>query len=199
MAVTERLMGSGNFSLNFSQEFTPTEIIESISEWGHIVLTPQEIDVNTLSDSDILSSSRYTGIVLNRQLEEGIVTINGTGLQLYLGDGNSKGMVIAESKNIGKVRTYTNTTLAETLFNSTVSTGKPYGIFRNESGNTQAITQGTIYEPASTYIGSHFVQTALGALKEVAEFLNVEYKINADGTLDAGPPANLFVGVFSIV
>ena len=82
MAVTERLMGSGNFSLNFSQEFTPTEIIESISEWGHIVLTPQEIDVNTLSDSDILASSRYTGIVLNRQLEEGIVTINGTGLQL---------------------------------------------------------------------------------------------------------------------
>ena len=90
MAVTERLMGQGNFSVNFSQEFTPTEIIESIKEWGHIVITPNEIDVNTLSDSDILSTSRYTGIVLNRALEEGIVSINGTGLQLYLGDGNLK-------------------------------------------------------------------------------------------------------------
>ena len=104
-------------------------------------------------------------------------------------------MVIAESKNIGKVRTYTNTTLAETLFNSTVSSGKPFGIFRNELGSTQAITQGTIHEPASTYIGSHFVQTALGALKEVSEFLNIEYKINANGTIDAGPSANLFAGV----
>ena len=188
-------MGSGNFSVTFSQEFTPTEIIESIKEWGHIVITPNEIDVATLSDSDILSTARYTGIVLNRALEEGVVSINGSGLQLYLGDGNSKGMVIAESKNIGKVRVYTNTTLAESLFNSTVSTGKPFGILRNESGNTQAITQGTIYEPSSTYIGQHFVQTALGALKEVTEYLNVEYKINANATIDAGPPANLFNGV----
>jgi len=195
VAVTERLMGQGNFSVTFSQEFTPTEIIESIKEWGHIVITPNEIDVNTLSDSDILSTSRYTGIVLNRALEDGVVSINGTGLQLYLGDGNSKGMVIAESKNIGKVRVYTNTTLAESLFNSTVSSGKPFGIMRNESGSTQAITQGTIYEPSTTYIGQHFVQTALGALKEVTEYLNVEYRINANSTIDAGPPANLFNGV----
>ena len=188
-------MGQGNFSVTFSQEFTPTEIIESIKEWGHIVITPNEIDVDTLSDSDILSVSRYTGIVLNRALEEGVVSINGTGLQLYLGDGQSKGMVIAESKNIGKVRVYTNTTLAESLFNSTVSSGKPFGILRNEAGNTQAITQGTIYEPSGTYIGQHFVQTALGALKEVIEYLNVEYRINANATIDAGPKANLFNGV----
>ena len=123
MAVTERHMGVGNFTVSFSQEFTPTEIIESIKEWGHIVITPQEVDVNTLTDADVLSTSRYTGIVLNRSLEEGVVDISGQGLQLYLGDGQSKGMVIAESKNVGKVRVYTNTTLAETLFNSSVSTG----------------------------------------------------------------------------
>jgi len=54
MAVTERHMGVGNFTVSFSQEFTPTEIIESIKEWGHIVITPQEVDVNTLSDADVL-------------------------------------------------------------------------------------------------------------------------------------------------
>ena len=129
MAVTERLMGAGNFTVSFSQEYTPTAIIESIKEeWGHIVVTPQEVDVDTMSDSDILSASRYTGIVLNRSLEEGLVTVNGQGLELYLGDGAGKGMVIAESNNVGKVRTYTNATLSETLFNSTVQTGKPFGI-----------------------------------------------------------------------
>jgi len=195
MAVTERLMGQGNFNLNFSQEFTPTEIVETIKEWGHIVITPQEIDVDTLSDSEILDISRYTGIVLNRTLEEGVVTISGTGLQLYLGDGAGKGMVIAESNNIGKVRTYTAATLTESLFNSTVSTGKPYGIMRDESGNLQAIRQGTITNPSGTYTGQHFVETALSALKFISETLGTEYRINMDGTIDAGTASNLFAGV----
>ena len=197
MAITERLMAPGNFTVNFSQEFTPTAIIESIKEWGHIVITPQEIDVDTLNDSDILSASRYTGIVLNRTLEEGIVTVAGQGLELYMGDGSGKGMVIAESNNIGKVRTYTNVTLSEALFNSVVSSGKPYGIMRDETGASQAIIQGTIYNPATLYTGQHFVETALSALKFVSEILNTEYRVNPNGTLDAGPPANLFVGVGS--
>ena len=195
MAVTERLMGAGNFDVSFSQSETPTEIVETIKEWGHIVLTPNQVDINTLSDAQILSSARYTGIVLNRSLEENVVSITGQGLQLYLGDGQSKGMVIAESKNIGKVRNYVGTTLAETLFNSTAQTNKPLGIMRTEAGNSQAITQGTITNPAGTYTGSHFVQTALSALKEISEQLNTEYKLNPNGTIDAGPPANLFQGV----
>ena len=188
-------MGAGSFNVDFSQSETPTEVVEAIKEWGHIVLTANQVDINTLSDAQILSTARYTGIILNRSLEENVVSITGQGLQLYLGDGQSKGMVIAESKNIGKVRNYIGTTLAETLFNSTAQTNKPLGIMRTEAGNSQAITQGTITNPAGTYTGSHFVQTALGALKEVSEQLNVEYKINANGTIDAGPSANLFVGV----
>ena len=188
-------MGPGNFTVTFSQEFTPTAIIEAIKEWGHIVITPQEIDIDTLSDSEILNSARYTGIVLNRTLEEGSVQINGQGLELYMGDGNAKGMVIAESNNVGKVRNYTTTTLAETLFNSTAQTNKPLGIMLDEAGNSQAITQGTISNPVATYTGSHFVETALSALKFVCEILNVEYRVNANATLDAGPQANLFEGV----
>ena len=157
MAVTTRLMSPGNYSVNFSQEFTPTEIIEAIQEWGHIVITPQQVDVDTLADSDILSAATYTGIVLNRTLEEGVVTVSGQGLELYMGDGAAKGMVIAESNNVGKVRIYTGTTLAEALFNSTAQTNKPLGIMLDQAGNTQAITQGTINNPAGTYTGQHFV------------------------------------------
>lgn len=203
MAVTEKLMGAGTFSINFSQEYTPTAIIESIKEWGHIVITPQSVDINSLSDSDILSSARYTGIILNRTLEEGIVSINGQGLELYMGDGSGKGMVIAESNNIGKVRIFDGVTLAEALFNSVTSTGKPYGIMRDETGALQAIQQGSIYQPTDTegenvlYSGQHFVETALSALKFICEIVNAEYRVNPNGTLDAGPAANLFVGVGS--
>ena len=188
-------MSPGNYSVNFSQEFTPTEIIEAIKEWGHIVLTPQQVDVTTLADSDILSSATYTGIVLNRTLEDGTVTVSGQGLELYMGDGAAKGMVIAESNNVGKVRVYTGTTLAETLFNSTAQTNKPLGLMLDEAGNSQAITQGTISNPTGTYTGQHFVETALSALKFVSETLDIEYRVNPQGTLDAGPAANLFNGV----
>ena len=200
MAVTEKLMGSGNFSVSFTQEYTPTAIIEAIKEWGHIVITPQAVDVTSLSDADILSAATYTGIILNRTLEEGIVSVNGQGLELYLGDGKGKGMVIAESNNVGKIRTYTDVTLAEALFNSTVQTGKPFGIMRDETGALQAITQGSIYQPQSggsnlLYSGQHFVETALSALKFICEITNAEYRVNPNGTIDAGPSGDLFVGV----
>ena len=200
MAVTEKLMGAGNFSISFTQEYTPTAVIESIKEWGHIVITPQAVDVTSLSDADILSSATYTGIVLNRTLEEGVVSVNGQGLELYLGDGKGKGMVIAESNNVGKIRTYTSVTLAEALFNSTVSSGKPFGIMRDETGALQAITQGSIFQPQSggsnlLYSGQHFVETALSALKFICEITNSEYRVNPNGTIDAGPSGDLFVGV----
>ena len=193
MAVTERLMGAGNFSVTFSQDNTPTEVIDAIQEWGHIVITPQEMDPNLYSDAEMLASARYTGIVLQKALEEGIVSINGAGLQLYLGDDKGKGMVIAENKNVGKIRTYSNDALSTVLFSGT----SPFGIMRNEAGNLQAITQGTIFDGSSTYSGSHFVETALHALKHICEDLGYEYRVNPDATLDAGPASNLFVGVNS--
>lgn len=193
MAVTERLMGAGNFSVTFSQDNTPTEVIDAIQEWGHIVITPQEMDPNLYSDAEMLASARYTGIVLQKALEEGIVSINGAGLQLYLGDDKGKGMVIAENKNVGKIRTYSNDALSTVLFSGT----SPFGIMRNEAGNLQAITQGTIFDGSATYSGSHFVETALHALKHICEDLGYEFRVNPDATLDAGPASNLFVGVNS--
>ena len=84
-------------------------------------------------------------------------------------------MVIAESKNIGKVRNYIGTTLAETLFNSTAQTNKPLGIMRTEAGNSQAITQGTITNPAGTYTGSHFRTNCIKCLK--GNIRTVKYRI----------------------
>ena len=184
-------MGAGNFSVTFSQDNTPTDVIDAVQEWGHIVITPQEMDPNLYSDAEMLSSARYTGIVLQKVLEEGIVSINGSGLQLYLGDDRGKGMVIAQNKNVGNIRTYTNSALSTVLF----SASEPYGIMLDESGNSQAITQGTITDGTDTYSGSHFVETALHALKHICEDLGYEFRVNPDATLDAGAPSVLFTGV----
>ncbi len=186
-------MGAGNFGVSFLQDQTPSEIIDAIQEWGHIVITPQEMNPDLYDDSAMLASARYTGIVLSKSLEEGVVQVSGKGLQLYLGDDRGKGMVIAENKNLGKARTYTNLSLSSVLFQSST----PYGIMRNEAGNLQAITQGTIYDGSSTYSGTHFVETSLHALKHICEDLGYEFRVNQDATVDAGPAANLFTGVNS--
>ena len=191
MAITERLMGAGSFGVTFLQDQTPSEIIDSINEWGHIVVTPQEMNPDLFDDASMLAAARYTGIVLSKTLEEGVVTVAGQGLQLYLGDDRGKGMVIAENKNIGSKRDYTNLPLSSALFQSS----SPFGIMRDASGNLQAITQGTIHDGSSTYTGSHFVETALHALKHMCETLSFEFRVNPDATLDAGPAANLFTGV----
>lgn len=186
-------MGAGNFGVSFLQDQTPSEIIDAIQEWGHIVITPQEMNPDLYDDSAMLASARYTGIVLSKSLEEGVVQVSGKGLQLYLGDDRGKGMVIAENKNLGKARTYTNLPLSSVLFQSST----PYGVMRNEAGNLQAITQGTIYDGSSTYSGTHFVETSLHALKHICEDLGYEFRVNQDATVDAGPAANLFTGVNS--
>ena len=186
-------MGAGNFGVSFLQDQTPSEIVDAIQEWGHIVITPQEMNPDLYDDSAMLASARYTGIVLSKSLEEGVVQVSGKGLQLYLGDDRGKGMVIAENKNLGKARTYTNLPLSSVLFQSST----PYGIMRNEAGNLQAITQGTIYDGSSTYSGTHFVETSLHALKHICEDLGYEFRVNQDATVDAGPAANLFTGVNS--
>ena len=191
MAITERLMGAGSFGVTFLQDQTPSEIIDAINEWGHIVVTPQEMNPDLFDDASMLAAARYTGIVLAKTLEEGVVTVAGQGLQLYLGDDRGKGMVIAENKNIGSKRDYSSLPLSSVLFQSST----PYGIMRDASGNLQAITQGTIHDGSSTYTGSHFVETALHALKHICETLSYEFKVNPDATLDAGPAANLFTGV----
>ncbi len=186
-------MGAGNFGVSFLQDQTPSEVIDTIQEWGHIVITPQEMNPDLYDDSAMLASARYTGIVLSKSLEEGVVQVSGQGLQLYLGDDRGKGMVIAENKNLGKARTYTDLPLSSVLFQSST----PYGIMRNEAGNLQAITQGTIYDGSSTYSGTHFVETSLHALKHICEDLGYEFRVNQDATVDAGPAANLFTGVNS--
>ena len=186
-------MGAGNFGVSFLQDQTPSEVIDTIQEWGHIVITPQEMNPDLYDDSAMLASARYTGIVLSKSLEEGVVQVSGKGLQLYLGDDRGKGMVIAENKNLGKARTYTDLPLSSVLFQSST----PYGIMRNEAGNLQAITQGTIYDGSSTYSGTHFVETSLHALKHICEDLGYEFRVNQDATVDAGPAANLFTGVNS--
>ena len=56
-----------------------------------------------------------------------------------------------------------------------------------------AIVAGTVTEPAgATYTGSHQWETPLDAIRTVCAAMGAEYKVNPDGTIDAGPKEDVY-------
>ncbi len=191
MSVTEKLMAAGSFNLQLNKNTTPNTVINKIDAWGHIVIVPGDLNVSEFSDSALLDASKYTGIVYSLELgDDEIVQINGQGLVAYLGTSDTTGMPIAQTGGPSGVRSYNATTLENVLDH----TGSPKGLLRNESGGLGPIRKGTITEPSSTYTGKHYTESALKAIKYVCQDLNVEFKVNQKGFLDAGPTASLFAG-----
>jgi hypothetical protein len=193
MSVTEKLMAPGQFNLTLNKETTPNNIINQIDAWGHIVIVPGDLNVQEFSDSTLLDSARYTGIVYSLEMgDESTVLVNGQGLVAYLGDGDTRGMPIAQTGGASGVRAYNNKTLEQTLD----GTGTPKGILRQENGSQGPIRKGTITEPTdnSTYTGKHYTESVLKALQFICQDLGVEFKISTKGLLDAGPSATLFSG-----
>ena len=73
--------------------------------------------------------ARYVGIVQSQTITEDAIEVGGIGILAYLGDNDSRGMVLARDKGVGAVRNYTNDTLDDVLDRSTST---PYGILRGE-------------------------------------------------------------------
>lgn len=186
-------MAQGGFGVSLDKSITPNSVVNTIDAWGHIVIVPADLNPQEYSDSTLLNAAAYVGIV--ESLELGLdedVLIQGTGLVSYLGDGDTRGMPISESGGPSGVRSYKNKTLEDTLD----STGTPKGLLRQEDGSQGPIRKGTITEPtdSGTYTGKHYTESALKAIKFVCQELDVEFKIDTQGFLSAGPKENLFTG-----
>ena len=186
-------MAQGGFTLSLNKQDTPNTVINTVDAWGHIVIVPADLNPQEYSDSTLLSAASYVGIVesLELGLEED-VQITGTGLVSYLGDSETRGMPISQSGGQSGVRSYKNKTLEDTLD----STGTPKGLLRLENGSQGPIRKGTITEPtdSSTYTGKHYTESALKAIRYVCQDLDVEFKIDTQGYLSAGPKESLFSG-----
>ena len=143
MSVNEKLMAPGSFNVSLSLDNTPNSIINAMVPWGQIVLTPTRINPDEFTDAQIRNLARYVGIVQTQEIGEEGIEIAGRGILTYLGDSDSRGMVLARDAGVGAVRAYQNDTLADVI-DRTSST--PYGILRDESANQRAVRKGTVTE-----------------------------------------------------
>ena len=143
MSVNEKLMAPGTFNVYLSLETTPNSILNTITPWGNIVLTSTRVNPSEFTDAQLRDMARYVGIVQNQAITEEGIEIAGIGILGYLGDTDSRGMVLARNAGVGAVRSYTRDTLDDVLDRSGST---PYGILRGEDATQKAVRKGSVVE-----------------------------------------------------
>jgi hypothetical protein len=125
-----------------------------------------------MGDTAMLAMARYSGVVLEKTINESGIKLGGASTVWWLGDENEQGDII-ESK----------VTLTDSPLEAALDALLP-----------SAITKGTVNEPAGTvYTGTHEWETPLQAIRTVCAAMGAEYRVNPDCSLDAGPKEDVYV------
>ena len=191
-------MAPGTFSVQLSAETTPNSVINSIDPWGQLLVHTTRVDENTMSNQDMIKEARYVGVVQNLEYTLDSFQVNGKGTMVYLGDTDSRGLVVAETSDSGAVRSYTADSLKDVL-DRTTST--PYGLLRTgDDASQQAIRtkdSNSIINPTTgttTYTGDHYLESVYKAVKYVCEHFDAEFYVDNEGYFYAGRPEDIFSG-----
>lgn len=197
MSIQEKVMAPGTFGIQLSSTLTPNSIINSIDPWGQILIHSTRVDENTISNSDMIKEARYVGIVQNLEYTIDSFQVTGKGTMAYLGDNDTRGLVVAETSTSGAVRSYTNDSLSDVLDRSTSA---PFGLLRTGDAAAQQAVRtktGSITNPTTgttTYTGDHYLESVYKAVKYVCEHFDCEFFVDNQGFLFAGRPEDLFSG-----
>lgn len=175
MTITEVKQALGSWSLRLRED-TPRELLDALEYFGHIVISPGKADPRQYGDN-LLTTARYVGVYRGRDAQDEY-TLNGAGMAFWLGDEDGKGDVFE-----------TAVTPASASFASAITSLLPV------SG---AVTAGTIHSVSGTYTGRHQWESPRSAITYVCDIFStatfpVEWRVNGDGTLDAGRIQDLYV------
>ena len=171
--ITEVMMSQGSWDIALSPA-SPDELWDDLESFGHLVVTSQWIDPTMYGDTAMLAAARYVGPLLTKAAtEDGGMALTGSNMAWWLGDENGVGELIELEVKLN------SSTLSNALDKLLPLTG--------------SITKGSVTEPpGTTYEGVHQWETPLEAIRTVCASMGVEFRVNPDGTLDAGPKANVF-------
>jgi hypothetical protein len=183
MTVTERVMALGSWSLRLSPD-CPYDIRAGVVPFSSIIILPQWLPAGGLSDTQMMASARYHGVVRRPgpQFE-----IGGTGLALYLGDEEGKGAVWAT---------------AQTGVGFSLASWVSGIITTAVNGWVPPLFVGTVTAPGSP---ATITTTAprgwsrRATLDSICNLFGVEWRVNSNKTLDVAHPDTLYGATASTV
>gem|GEM_PF-5175175 len=165
--ITDTLMATGSWSLRLKDE-TPQLVLDAL-DWtrvtavgfGHLFVFPARVNAPALSTTQLLTSSRWTGVLLEWSDAR---TIAGAGPAWWLGDASSVGDIIS-------------TPIARTAGTLTqwVSDLRP-----------ASLNAGTVTDPGGTATGSYQWVTRREALEAIADSFGVEWQVTPALALNVG-------------
>jgi hypothetical protein len=170
VAITETLQGLGGWEIQLTN--IPQDTVDKINYFGHIAVHVGRVDYRIEGDA-ALSSSRYTGVVRKKVGDKESLKLSGPGMAMWLGDEDKKGAVIED------LTTFTAATFQNTIRGLLPASG--------------AITEGTIFNLPSTFSGSFQYVSPREAIDYVTSTVGAVWRVNGNGTLDAGLESDLFV------
>lgn len=184
MAVQEVFKALGSWGLDLLPSI-PRDTLDRLDYFGHVAIIPGRLDPAQYGDN-LLTEARYVGVLRTKTVGDDGRTnapgdnigIGGVGMAFWLGDEDGKGDVYENAIEP-----------ASASFATTINMLLP------ASG---AVTAGTIHSVSGTYTGRHQYETPRTAISYVCDTMSsesvpVSWRVNGDGTLDAGPDSDLFV------
>lgn len=166
--ISEGLMRLGGWEVSLLPE-APQEVVDALEFFGHVAFIPGRVDVRAYED-ELLTMARYVGVVRSRQKGAGGAVVGGSGMAYWLGDEDDKGAIYETAK------TFSGATFANTIRDLLPA----------------SVSEGTLHSVPGSYTGSHVFVTPKNAINYVASTFGAEWRVNGDGSLDAGLAEDLW-------
>lgn len=170
MSVTQVKQAVGSWNVRLRGNI-PKSILLTLDPFGHVAIVPGSVNVAEYGDN-LLTAARYVGVYRSKSSNTDGTVISGVGLEAWLGDENSAGDVFETPLELTAVG-----------FGTAIAAALP------PSG---AITAGTIGSIPGTYTGQHQWVTSRQVLDYITSIYGAEWRVNNNGTLDAGTVAQLY-------
>jgi hypothetical protein len=161
----------GDFDVTLDLRSASAEVAEAIDHYDHIVVLKGHVPSHAVGDS-LLAAARFVGVVRSIARPNAVaLEVSGSSMDVWLGDEDGKGEAIE-----------TAVSFTAEDYDVVIRTLLP-----------AAVTEGTISTtPVDTFTGSFEFTDPRSAIGYVSGLFNTFYRVNGDGTLDAGPAAELF-------
>lgn len=173
MTVTETKQATGSWSVRLRED-TPRSVTDQLDYFGHIVIATARVNPAEYGDT-LLSplNSRYVGVFLRRPAEGDRLDLGGKGMAWWLGD-SQKTSDLHETAVV----------LSGVSFVAAVTALLP---------PNGSVTAGAIAALPGLYTGTHQYVSPREAIDYITGIYQAEWRVNGNGTLDAGAVSDLYV------
>lgn len=180
VAVNEVSMAQGQWSLRLRPD-TPRFVTDQLDYFGHVAITTGRVNPAAVGDG-LLKAARYVGVLTGKTLADPATpkSISGAGMTYWLGDQDDKGSVFETAVNLSAASFHT--AIGSLLPSSGAVT----------AGFISTSVPGTITQ-SYQWVSPRTAITGVCSLMSGSGVNAAEFRVNGDGTIDAGLVSELFV------